>query len=116
MEVYKLLQELELELVQQATRRNSRRLAELIDDGYEELGSSGKHYRKQDILNSRTNENKVHYELSDFEFKTLSKDCILVKYKSIFNGTVALRSSIWINNCRNWQMLHHQATVVKNAF
>lgn len=116
MEEYELLQELELELVQPATRRNATRLSELIDDGFEEFGSSGKSYRKKDILDSLLEENKVHYKLSNFEFKTLSKDCILVKYKSTSNGTVTLRSSIWIKNSGNWKMLHHQSTVVQNAF
>lgn len=116
MEEYELLRKLEIELVQPATRRNVTRFSELIDDGFEEFGSSGKSYRKQDILDLLPKENKAHYKLSNFEFKTLSKDCILVKYKSISNGTTALRSSIWINNSGNWQMLHHQATVVQNAF
>ncbi len=116
MEQYELLQELELELVQPTTRRNVTRLSELIDDGFEEFGSSGKCYRKQDVLDSLPKENKVHYELSNFEFKTLSKDCVLVKYKSTSNYTVTLRSSIWIHNSGSWQMLHHQATVVLNVF
>ena len=116
MEEYELLQELELELAHPATRRNATRFSELINDGFEEFGSSGKCYRKQDVLDSLPRENKVYYKLSNFEFKTLSKDCILVKYKSTSNDTVALRSSIWINNSGNWQMLHHQATVVQNAF
>ena len=116
MEVYELLQELELELVQPATRRNTTRLTELINDDFEEFGISGKSYRKQDILDSLPNENRVHYKLSEFEFKTLSKECILVKYKSTSNGTIVLRRSIWTNNSGNWEMLHHQATVAQNAF
>lgn len=116
MDEYELLQELELELVQSATRRNVTRLSELLDDGFEEFSSSGKCYRKQDVLGSLPKENKVDYKLSNFEFKTLSKDCVLVKYTSTSNNSVALRSSIWINNSGNWQMLHHQATVVQNSF
>jgi hypothetical protein len=115
LEEYNLLQELEMELVQPATWRNTARLSELIDDEFEEFGSSGKRYRKQDILNSLPKENNVQCKLSHFEFKTLSKVCILVKYKSTSPVTVSLRSSVWVKNSGNWKILHHQATLIQNA-
>jgi hypothetical protein len=116
MDEYKLLQSLEQELVDPLTRKNSDRLHELISDDFEEFGSSGRSYRKSEVITLLANEETVNYKLGNFSFKTLSNDCILVKYKSQLNNVTALRSSIWIKSKGNWQMLHHQATDVPSAF
>lgn len=115
MEDYNEIKSLELELVSPDTRKDTARLSELISDDFEELGSSGRVYRKQDILNALPKEDSVNYELSDFTFNELSTGCILVKYRSIVSGKHALRSSIWVNSNGHWQIIHHQSTVEHNA-
>ena len=109
------IKSLELELVSPETRGNVARLSELISDDFEEFGCSGKIFRKQDILSRLPLSEPAKYELSNFAFKELAKDCILVTYSSIESGRHALRSSIWVKKEKHWQMLHHQATVVPNA-
>lgn len=116
MDPYDKIRELEIELANSDTRRNTDRLNELIDDSFEEFGSSGRSFRKQDILEILPNEKQVQIEFSEFEFESLSENCVLVKYKSTSNNIVALRSSIWRNNNGKWQVLHHQATKVPGAF
>ena len=113
MDEYNLIRKLELELVKPETRRNIDRLSELISGEFEEYGSSGKCYRKKDILDLLPQENEKEFRLIDFKFKKLSSCCILVKYKSIANGSVALRSSIWTKDKGKWQIIHHQATLTK---
>ena len=115
MEEYDEIKSLELELVNPETRKNVARLSELISDDFEEFGSSGKAYRKQDVLNSLPLSEPVSYELSCFTFRELSNHCILVKYSSIVSGVHARRSSIWVKQEGQWKMLHHQSTVVPNA-
>lgn len=115
MEEYDEVKSLELELVDSETRRNVSRLGELIADGYEEFGSSGKVFRKQDILNDLPFSESPSYELSNFTFTMLGEDHVLVKYESFVSGRRALRSSIWAKTDGQWQMLHHQATVVPDA-
>ena len=115
MEDYSEIKLLELELANPDTRKNLARLNDLISDDFEEYGSSGRVYRKQNVLNALPKEEPTNYELSSFTFYELSKNCILVKYKSIVSGNHALRSSIWVKHNNQWQMLHHQATVVPTA-
>ena len=116
MDEYSKIKSLELELVNPDARKDVRRLNELISDEFEEFGSSGVIYRKQDILSFLPQEEPVKYELSDFTFKRLSEGCILVKYRSVISGKHTFRSSIWINDNGSWQMLHHQATVICDGF
>ena len=116
MEEFELLQRLELELIDPETRKNSARLHQLISDEFEEYGSSGRIYRKLEMISLLANEKTVDYSLCNFIFKSLANDCILVKYRSQLNNVISLRSSIWVNSKGNWQMLHHQATVVLSAF
>lgn len=110
--VYELLKSLELELVDPATRKNPSRLSELLAEEFEEYGSSGTVYRKNDILAHLADEHPACYELSGFSFRDLSPHCILVKYRSVVSGQQALRSSLWISADGHWQLLHHQSTVV----
>lgn len=86
---------------------------DLLADNFEEFGSSGRAFRKSDVLdNPYTNDN---CDLSNFTFVDLAQRVTLVKYKSAARGRTALRSSIWIKNGSTWQLLHHQGTVVTNA-
>lgn len=109
--IYKIIQDLEIELATLSNRNSIDFLSEVIHDDFEEIGNSGRVYKKEDILNQSTNY-KNDYELIDFTFKQLAKNCILVKYLTTSNDTKALRSSIWKNEKGNWQILHHQATII----
>jgi len=108
---FKLIHELEIELSKPQTRSNPQRLSALLHDEFKEIGASGRTYKKADVLRESPSNNNL-YQLSDFSFKTLSSDCILIEYQSISNGVTALRSSIWIKENNKWQILHHHGTVV----
>jgi hypothetical protein len=110
---HEMLESLERELVSPSTRKDSTRINELLADEFTEYGSSGKVFRKSDILSSV--ETAADYALSNFTFSDLAAGITLVKYKSIVSGQAALRSSIWVQNKGAWQLFHHQATVVPNA-
>lgn len=83
---------------------------ELLADDFEEYGSSGRVFQKSDVLETPCM--GAAYVLSDFTFFDLAQGVALVKYTSVVSGQVALRSSIWSQSGGNWQLLHHQATVV----
>ncbi|MCB1701768.1 MAG: DUF4440 domain-containing protein [Pseudomonadales bacterium] len=107
-----ILKKLELELVSPDTRRNPRRLSELLSDEFEEYGSSGRVFTKSDVLSGLPETGAPEYELFGFSFLELSPECMLVKYRSTVSGRQALRSSIWIFGSGQWQLLHHQSTVI----
>lgn len=115
-ETYEEIKALELEFMKPETRQDVVRLNEMISENFEEFGGSGRVYRKQDMLNLLPQQELAsNYVLSDFTFKQLCNNCILVKYRSSISGKNALRSSIWVNSNGCWQILHHQATVVDDA-
>ena len=109
------IKQLEIELADPETRKDVDRLDLLISEDFEEFGSSGKSYKKKDILKILPNSDTVEYEMSDFRFKTLSEDSVLVKYKYASPKIGTFRSSIWIRVSGKWQLLHHQSTVIPLA-
>jgi hypothetical protein len=113
MEIYREIESFERELVDPEIRKDSERIAELLSAEFMEFGSSGKVYRKRDVLDSAKRPGSATYQLSGFAFKKLGDKHILVMYQSINSyNEIALRSSIWVNENGSWQMLHHQSTVV----
>ncbi|MDR5866131.1 nuclear transport factor 2 family protein [Halomonas koreensis] len=116
MDSFQEIKSLELELVDPEIRKNVTRLQELLSDDFLEFGSSGMVIRKRDILDCADTPSATTYQLSDFEFKTLGNEHILVTYRSVTSDReIANRSSIWVKQDGRWQMLHHQSTVVPSA-
>lgn len=107
---FEIIKNLELELSSLEGRKNSIRLSEILSNDFEEIGKSGRIFNKKNILSLLSNEDHHVIELGQFRFTKLSDASILVKYISRCNGINALRSSIWIKNNTNWQLLHHQGT------
>lgn len=113
MECFQEIESMERELVDPKTRMDSAHIQELLSDDFLEFGSSGKVIRKRDVLSAASKPSATTYQLSDFKFKMLGEEHVLVTYFSVTSHQqAALRSSIWIKEDGRWKMLHHQATVV----
>ena len=111
-DTFALIETLELEIATQSSRKNSARLAQLLADDFQEFGKSGKIYSKEQIIALLSDEAPREIALSNFTFKALANDAVLVTYQSSSNGISANRSSIWIKrDGQDWQLLHHQGTV-----
>jgi hypothetical protein len=116
MDVTELIKALELELLQPEVRKSKERLNELIADNFLEIGSSGKSYNKQDIINELPEEEETKFTVKDFNTIEISPDTILATYQaekevSDINGNIlSSRSSIWQNKNGDWQMIFHQGT------
>ena|SRR5690554_6012086 len=116
MEIYRKIECFERWLVDPEIRKDSERIAALLSAEFMEFGSSGKVYRKRDVLDRVNRPGSATYQLSEFAFKMLGEGHILVTYRSINSyKEMALRSSIWVNENGSWQMLHHQSTVVPSG-
>lgn len=116
MEYFREIESLERELVDPKIRMDGGRIQELLSDEFLEFGSSGKVIRKRDILSATSEPSETTYQLSDFKFKMLGEEHVLVTYLSVTSHQqTALRSSIWIKENGRWQMLHHQSTVVPDS-
>lgn len=116
MDAFREIKSLEMELVDPGTRKNAARLQELLSNEFLEFGSSGMVIRKRDILDCTNTLSTATYQLSDFEFKSLGDEHILVTYRSVKSAReIANRSSVWVKQNGRWQILHHQSTVVPSA-
>jgi hypothetical protein len=105
--------ELEKSLLDYETRSDLAKLRKLLHDDFVEFGSSGKVYNKQEILDSLPYEQKQSklLEIKSVETRKLSDSCILLTYKLFSNAKLhSTRSSIWLYNLCQWQLLFHQGT------
>jgi len=115
---FKKVKEFELELLNSSTRKNIKRLRELLADDFIEFASSGLIIDKKDVLSTLPKQEPTEWKVSNLKSKELSNDIILVTYKvkkkNLKDGriTLSLRSSIWKNVENNWQMIFHQGTLL----
>lgn len=118
-DLFKLLVDLEKNLHRKSTRRSKEKLNQYLHDDFEEIGSSGKTYNKDQIIEELLNEMPITINALDFKLKILSKDIALLKYKTKTNLRNDLprttpRSSIWKKYCSKCRMVFHQGTVIQN--
>jgi hypothetical protein len=91
--------------------RNSRdKLESLLSDDFMEIGSSGKTYDREQIINSLLKEVPGEINAKDFELRKLSDELSQLIYRSESTRR-AIRSSIWKLEDGQWRMLFHQGTI-----
>ena len=116
MDPTKIILALEIELLQVNVRHSVSRLGELLADDFFEIGSSGKRYNKQDILNILPNQPEDKYNITDFHIYFVADNTILATYQVVRDvvGTnkvkYSLHSSIWQFRNTKWQIIFHQGT------
>jgi hypothetical protein len=106
---------LEKSLLETSTRADATTLASLLAEDFREVGSSGRIYNRQQIIDELAKESPRHITLSHPVCQNLAEDVALLTYRSSHIGPLqtavhALRSSLWILRDGRWQMLSHQGT------
>jgi len=108
------LRALEEKMLLSSFRQNSRELAELLTDDFQEFGSSGRIFDKPAILRELREETPAQLALRDFEAFPLAKNVVYVTYVATHaTGQLfveSFRSSIWIHRNGTWKMRFHQGT------
>ncbi len=110
---------LENELLKSEVRKLPEKIRELVTDDFIEYCSGGKeyHYESGDVFQEKNDESILKWEITDFNIKELSEDCILALYKVIKHSNIdennkySLRSSIWKHVDGKWKMCFHQSTL-----
>jgi len=113
------LKSLEIELHQQAVRKDTKRIVELLHPEFIEVGYSGNTYDFSSTVKSISGlpSNFEIYSQS-YEFVEYAKGIVQVIYLSANideEGNLfrhAKRTSIWVNEGDNWKMKYHQGTPV----
>ena len=93
-------------------RASPNALAELIADEFTEIGSSGRKFSRQEVVEVLKHEKAGKRSIEEFQSFPLSSDIVLVVYRVIHENKVSLRSSIWKSFDGQWKIVFHQGTVV----
>ena len=113
---------LEEKLLQPGVRRSAAELDALLADDFREFGSSGRTYRKREVVELLPVEDEQRFEVDDFQARTLAPGLVLATYRVVRHAVAArgephhsLRSSIWKHESGRWQMIFHQGTPIPSS-
>ena len=111
----KLLEELELALLDPAKRSDALVLDRLIADDFVEIAASGRSFGKDEVLARLPGESGVSFRAKHLVANLLSPTVGLVTYSATrtADGAIAQsrRCSIWRLDQDQWRMVYHQGTV-----
>lgn len=111
------IRELELRLLTTSARADAAFLLSVLTDDFQELGSSGRIYSKNQIIRALESEPPVQISVQDFRTSPLSNTVVLVTYRAIKEqgdspAVESLRSSIWLLQDGRWRIRFHQGSIV----
>ncbi len=119
------IRQLELKLLHTDMRNNPALIDELLDSGFEEIGSNGQvHSRRQVVEWLLSKDSAQQWLLEDFRIKPLSNDMVIAVYRAVRHDPArangkdyneqayrgSMRSSVWQRHGDYWKMVFHQAT------
>lgn len=107
-----LIEAMERELQTPVCRRDTRRLAELLDESFEEVGASGRRWTRDEIARLLTEEPPASpaIEVLDLRSRYVTDDVVIVQWRSVREAQSALRTSLWRKDAGTWRLVHHQGT------
>ena len=111
------LQALEVELHHPGVRCSHERLEQLLHPEFDEVGRSGRSYSRETVINFlSTQESQPAVVSQGFAVTELIEGVALLTYRSAQVGSDksleahTLRSSIWLQTDKGWQLRYHQGT------
>jgi hypothetical protein len=110
------LKALEETLLDPAVRRDRARVAALLAEDFEEFGSSGRAWTREQVLELLASEEYAPPAMEDFKCDLIAENVALVTYRSVKTDAVsgvrasALRSSVWVKDAKGWRVRFHQGT------
>ncbi|GAA1767894.1 MAG TPA: ribonuclease HI family protein [Tetrasphaera sp.] len=100
--------ELERALLSDAVRSSASALDALLHPQWSEIGSSGRHWTREEVLRIGPLDGPVALDLISAE--RLSDDLVLLLWRSTDDSGSHLRSSLWQRTPAGWQQRFHQGT------
>ena len=111
------LLKLEMSLWIEETRNNREFLDKILHNDFLEYGKSGRVFNKEDILNNTSDEINAVFPFKNMNIKDIGEKTYLITYLAatkVKNKIIkSNRSSIWIGDSDNIQMIFHQGTITK---
>jgi hypothetical protein len=117
----KTIGELETRLLQPEIRSSPEELSQLLADDFVEFGSSGQVYNKGQIIQALQQGSGAQYALRDLQIRLLRPGVFLATYRVSRSmmpdqpPAWSLRSSIWVLNDGQWQLVFHQGTPLDSS-
>lgn len=111
---------LENELLKSDVRKSAEKISELLSEDFQEVTSSGQlyFYKKGDVYQDANDNTELNWEITEFQIKELTEECVLAIYKVIKHNETdeskkyTYRSSIWKCFEGKWKMAFHQGTLL----
>ena len=114
------LRQLEEELVSPSTRHDAVRLRQLLAADFEEVGSSGRTFGREEIVALLQREDPAEdvITLNHFRAQWLANDLVQVRYQSRRSSAAvdhdSERTSLWRHSGEGWTLIYHQGTPVRS--
>lgn len=91
----------------------------MMDDGFWEVGASGKRYSREFVLavleERRRNPVEDRWETRDFHCRALGADTYLLTYTLRQDARLTRRATIWRRAPQGWMIVYHQGTLVQDG-
>lgn len=91
----------------------------MMDDGFWEVGASGKRYSREFVLEvleeRRRNPAEDRWEARDFHCRALGADTYLLTYTLRQDARLTRRATIWRRAPQGWKIVYHQGTLVQGG-
>jgi hypothetical protein len=116
---------LEEQLLRPDVRSSAEKVAHLLADEFVEIGSSGRVFDKQQIIEALRSEESEGQSpaqtAEEFTVRSIAENVALVTYRTVRWTSITgqevqtLRSSIWKLIDGRWQMIFHQGTPARRS-
>lgn len=100
---------LERSLLTDEVRRDRAAVAALLDPSWSEIGASGRHFDREELL-GRIGPLPEETTLDVVSVERLAAGAILLIWRSVADSGSALRSSLWLRAGHSWVQRFHQGT------
>ena len=120
MDTAEMLRACEEKLCEVSIRKNAAVVSSMLAEDFQEFGSSGQVYSKEQIIAALRSEPPLQITMESFRARLLTDEVALVTYRARKKDhqestTESLRSSIWIFQSGEWRMIFHQGTRAPTA-
>ncbi|MFJ3958987.1 RNase H family protein [Arthrobacter sp. NPDC090010] len=102
---------LEQRLLEPEVRSDLGEVARILHPDFEEIGSSGRSWTRDEMLLALSEEDAADIEYRPISAARLGEDTILLQYRTRRSaGRSTLRSSLWLRTPSGWRLRFHQGT------
>jgi hypothetical protein len=107
---------LELSVLRKNVRGSRDELERILADDFYEVGTSGRLFDKESIIENLTQESERTLVMQEFIATSLAKGVVLTTYRIIRKITdqeqaTSRHCSVWKKRDDEWEMLYHQGTL-----